>query len=176
MTLFDIADQHDTEPQNVRVAETKVGKGVFAVQNYPATAIIGEITGRLFRDPDDSSEYTFDYEDGLHLDPNEPFRYLNHSCEPNCEFQILSQPSLENGSDSRHLFLIALQNIRAEEEFTISYNWPAASTMRCECGSENCVGWIVCETEFWLVIDPDDDDFESEYEFRNIGFYFPDAG
>lgn len=174
MTLFDIADQHDTEPQTVRVLDTNVGKGVFAVQNYPATAIIGEIAGRLFQDGDESDEYTFDYENGWQLEPDEPFRYVNHSCDPNCEFAILDQPSPDGGEDDRHLFLFALRNIRADEELTISYNWPASAAIRCECGSENCVGWIVCETEFSQIFDPDDDDFESEYEFHNIDIYFPE--
>ncbi|MEM9411199.1 MAG: hypothetical protein AAGA30_08805, partial [Planctomycetota bacterium] len=72
------------------------------------------------------------------------------------------------------LFVVALRSIQPGEELTIAYNWPADSAIECHCESENCVGWIVCESEIDQIIDLYDDDFESEYEFHSIDYYFPE--
>lgn len=172
--LVEITEEHDSECHFVRVEETHVGKGVFAIRPYPNTAIIGEIKGDLVSEENTSSEYTFDFENGLQLEPFAPFRFVNHSCDPNCEFEILEEPGCENSKSQRKLFLIARRDIFPNEELTISYNWPASAAIECHCQSENCVGWIVCETEIDQIIDRYDDDFESEYEFLNVNYFFPD--
>ena len=167
--LVDVSGDEEPEGHFVRVSDTLVGKGVFAERAYPETAIIGEIKGDIVPGSEQGSEYTFDFEDGMQLEPYSPFRFVNHSCEPNCEFEILDE-----GSDRRALFLIAIRDIRQGEEFSISYNWPASCAIECHCGSDNCVGWIVCESEIDQVIDRYEDDFEPEYEFHKIGFFDPD--
>ena len=154
----------EPEPDNVFVEETHVGKGVFSLRDYPATAIIGEITGSIIDGSASSSEYTFDYEGGMQLEPDAPFKYVNHSCDPNCEFEILDVPGLNGEPDSRRLYLIATRIIRSGEEFTISYNWPASCAIECHCNSPNCVGWIVCETEIDQIVHLYDDDFEQANE------------
>ena len=171
--LFDITEPEETEPNQVRVLETHVGKGVFAVRPYPPTAIIGQITGDITLNPTEP-EYTFDFENGYSLEPYAPFRFVNHSCDPNCEFEILDVPETDDEPAQRNLYLIAVKEIQPEEQLTISYNWPADCAIECHCESENCVGWIVCETEIDQIIDRYDDDFELEYEFHNIDVYFPD--
>ena len=180
--LFDITEDDDTEVHYVRIEETHVGKGVFAVKNYPATAIVGEIKGKLVSESEVSTEYTYDFEDGLQLEPSAPFRFVNHSCEPNCEFVILDHPVDGSEAPHRGLFLVAIQDILPEDEFSISYNWPASAAIECHCGSDNCVGWIVCETEIDQVMDEFEDEledqfqdgFEDEYEFHEIGYFFPE--
>ena len=173
--LVDISEDDDNEEHFVRVEETHVGKGVFAVRPYPESAIVGEIKGEIVTEPKESTEYTFDFENGSQLEPFEPFRFVNHSCDPNCEFDILEEPEANGSPARRKLFLIAIRNILPEEELTISYNWPASHAIECHCQSENCVGWIVCESEIDQLMEfKDDDDFESEYEFNEVGYYFPD--
>ncbi len=71
---------------SVRIGETPVGKGVFSERSYPLHAIIGEITGKLVTESANGSQYAFEIDDRTQLEPDAPFRYLNHSCEPNCEF------------------------------------------------------------------------------------------
>lgn len=171
--MVDISEV-DSDEHFIRVDDTHVGKGIFAIRPYPKTAIIGEIKGDLVTPENGSSEYTFDFEDGLQLEPFTPFRFVNHSCEPNCEFDILEEPAPDEVLGIRKLYLIALRDILPEEELTISYNWPADCAIECHCGSESCVGWIVCETEIDQLIDHYDDDFESEYEFNEVGYFFPD--
>ena len=87
---FDESTCHaHSKSKSVRVGWTRVGKGVFARRSYPATAVVGEITGEIIDDANYSSEYCFDMGDGLHLEPVAPFRFVNHSCVPNCEFDYL---------------------------------------------------------------------------------------
>ncbi|XP_045466050.1 histone-lysine N-methyltransferase ash1 [Harmonia axyridis] len=66
-------------------------------------------------------------------------RFVNHSCEPNCEMQKWSV----NGQFRMALF--ALRDIRAGEELTYDYNFSLfdpAEGQECKCGSEVCRGVI----------------------------------
>lgn len=137
---------------DVRIGSTRVGWGIFARRPYPDTAIIGEIVGKVTDDPYHASEYCFDIGDGFQLEPDPPFRFVNHSCEPNCEFDWTDDT---DGSDtrnddlpfSRHVYLIALRIIEPGEELTIDYNWPADAAIPCNCRAPSCRGWIVDENE-----------------------------
>ena len=152
MTLFPADPFEQNDPEFVQVQDTHVGKGVFAVRGYPETAVIGKITGRLIFDEHHGSEYSFEYQEGIQLEPEAPFRFLNHSCDPNCEFDLLDEPVEESsGSQRAHLHLIALRTILPGEELTIDYNWPACSAITCECGSTFCRGWVVSVEEIELI-------------------------
>ena len=92
MTLYEInsGDSADgTSGEYVRVVETHLGKAAYSVRPYPAGSVISEITGRVFADDSGADDYTFEYDDQL-LEPVAPFRFLNHSCAPNCDFQMLN--------------------------------------------------------------------------------------
>ena len=134
---------------SVRIGETLVGQGVFTERSYPADAVIGEITGELVTDHPSGSSYSFEIDDRTQLEPNAPFRYLNHSCEPNCEFDWFADDGI-NG-DVAPLYLIALRDIRPGEELTIDYNWPATSAIPCQCVAASCRGWIVALDELELL-------------------------
>jgi hypothetical protein len=135
---------------SVRIGETPVGKGVFTERSYPANAVIGEINGKLVTDCPNGSSYSFEIDDRTQLEPFAPFRYLNHSCEPNCEFDCIEDEGM-NGVGSP-LYLIALQDIWPGEELTIDYNWPASSAVPCRCVAASCRGWIVNFDELVLLI------------------------
>jgi SET domain-containing protein len=72
-----------------------------------------------------------------------PARFLNHSCSPNAEAQDL---------DGR-IWIIALREIKAGEEITFNYNYDLEDYQEhpCQCGSANCVGYILAE-EFFPTI------------------------
>ena len=60
-------------------------------------------------------------------------RYLNHSCDPNCEARV------ERG----RLMIYARRPIRAGEEITVDYESSYHSNRkRCHCGAANCRGTI----------------------------------
>ena len=68
-------------------------------------------------------------------------RYINHSCDPNCEAII----------EGQHIWIDAIRDIRAGEElaYDYEYDWLPEYTVKdlefygCHCGSANCRGTIV---------------------------------
>ena len=153
LTLFNIRSNEESgwsRPDQVCVVDTHLGKAVNSVRSYPAGSVIGEITGRVFNDNSGADDYTFDF-DGQLLEPVAPFRFLNHSCVPNCDFEILDIPATEDQPASRGLYLIAIEDIIAPQELTIEYNWPASCAIKCLCNHPECRGWIVDESELSLL-------------------------
>lgn len=129
--------------RSVRIGRTRVGKGIFARRRYLADMVIGEIEGDVIDDPSYCSDYCMDIGDGQMLEPHAPFRYVNHSCEPNCEFDCFDFVPKGTTTPVRHTYLIALREIKPQEELTISYNWSANAAIVCRCGAPSCLGWIV---------------------------------
>ncbi len=127
----------------VYVRQTRVGKGIFSRRRYQPFAIIGEITGDVIEDLDYGSEYCFEIGNGLVLEPHAPFRFVNHSCEPNCMFRVFDQAR----AAPRQVLLIAREEIRPDRELTIDYNWLAGAAIPCKCQSPSCRGWIVASGE-----------------------------
>lgn len=129
----------------VAVEPARHGLGVFAKRHFAARRYVGRIRGRTVADPHYSSNYCMDLGGNLSLDPSPPFRYLNHSCSPNC-LLVLLQVEYDDGTPTEsEIWLEAMRDIHPGEELTIDYGWPAESAMRCDCGSPNCRGWIVAE-------------------------------
>ncbi len=141
----DESSRRHPDRKKVRVGRTRLGKGIFAGKNYQASAIIGEILGDVIGDPKYGSDYCLDIGDGYVLEPHAPFRYVNHSCEPNCRFDWFDVNSAENSTQHRRVFLIARREIRPGEELTIHYNWSASAAIPCRCQTPSCSGWIVDE-------------------------------
>ena len=67
-------------------------------------------------------------------------RYINHSCEPNCESDVI---------DNR-VWIIATRDIKKGEELTYDYCYDIDDweTHPCLCGSPKCRGYIV-EESLW---------------------------
>jgi len=90
-----------------------------------------------------NNEYIFALDDEYDLDGDvswNPARFLNHSCEPNCEAR------LERGC----IWVVAIREIRAGEELTFNYGYDLADYAEhpCGCGAPGCVGYIVAEEFF----------------------------
>ena len=135
----------------VKISETAIGKGVFALQPFPENSVIGEITGEVIDDPDYTSDYCIELDETFSLEPAAPFRFLNHSCEPNCEFDFDAIKKTRGGRPPKipPVFLFAIQDIEPGEQLTIDYNWPASHAIPCECGTASCRGWVVSEDEMF---------------------------
>lgn len=71
--------------------------------------------------------------------PRTNARYVNHSCDPNCDFNM-------------NMELVTMRDVKAGEEITFSYNemykndepgkWDSRWTFKCQCGSPICQGMI----------------------------------
>ena len=90
-----------------------------------------------------SNEYIFAIDDAHDLDGNvdwNPARFLNHSCEPNCEARF------EDG----HIWVVAVRDVRAGEELTFNYSYDLEDYREhpCHCGAASCVGYMVAEEFF----------------------------
>lgn len=141
--ILKICDEFGNQ-DNIRVSECDTGLGIFAVRPYPATAVIGEITGDVHDSPY-GNDYSFDLENGQQLEPAEPFRYVNHCCDPNCEFDWIEEDTPT--AVRFRIYLVAIRDIETDEQLTIDYNWPADYAIRCDCRSPLCRGWVVGEEE-----------------------------
>jgi len=151
-TMRKVADESKPAPRRrrVTVSETAYGLGVFANRRFRSGEIIGTVNGRIIEAPDDDSRYSIDVEIGI-LDPDAPFRFLNHSCEPNC--RLLLPPEGDPSYVRRRPWVKveALREIAVGEQLTIDYAWPADAAIPCGCLSPICRGWIVDAAELTQV-------------------------
>jgi hypothetical protein len=155
-------------PKTIRVDRTPCGLGVFATRKLRRDRKIGRVRGGVFTDYDYTSNYCIDAGGWLSLEPAAPFCFLNHACEPNCQFMNYV-PTEEWDDDTRRrlamqransptrrlnyentdaafgveMWLEALRDIEPGEQLTIDYAWPEDRAIPCLCGSENCRGWII---------------------------------
>ena len=68
-------------------------------------------------------------------------KYINHSCDPNCEIEIIRG----------HIWVVALKDIIKGEELSYNYGYEDISEYEdhpCYCGTNRCVGYILSE-ESW---------------------------
>lgn len=90
--------------------------------------------------------YIFTLDDTYDVDGSvawNPARFLNHSCNPNCEVEIVRG----------RIWIYALRDIKAGEELTYnySYDFEDYENRPCNCGTPNCVGYMVAEQFFDTV-------------------------
>lgn len=91
---------------------------------------------------DKGSVYIFTLNNEQDLDGNVSYntaRFLNHSCNPNCEAI----------NENSHIWIYALNDIKKGDELTYNYRYPIETWKkhRCRCGSNKCVGYIVKEED-----------------------------
>ena len=138
-----------TLSEKIRVRATNVGKGVFARKRFRKGQVIGEAVGKIIVSQDYDSRYCIELSDNHVLEPGAPFRFLNHSCEPNCE--LFSWEPDESGDESHRVFISTMCAIQPGEELTIDYAWQAEAAIPCLCSTESCRGWIVDADELHKV-------------------------
>ena len=127
----------------VRIGVSPCGRGVFSRRRFAAGETIAGIGGEVITDPDYGSDSCIDLGGSGVLEPESPFCYLNHSCRPNCELTGRTTWDDDAAAIRHQTWLMALAEIATGDELTIDYAWPAASAIRCLCGSSDCRGWIV---------------------------------
>ena len=140
-----------TEPA-LFIGPTHVGRGVFAARPLVYDEILGEVTGRIVNGTGYGSEYCIEIDPGRVLEPDEPWKLINHSCQPNCE--VFSWEENEGDITPDRMWLVTLREIRSGEELTIDYSWPVEAAIPCRCGTPRCRGWVVDEAERHKLPEP----------------------
>lgn len=118
------------------------GRGLFARQTLPGRRKLGELSGELVALPRAwntaaarSRIYLVQVSARRALDCSRgnDFRYLNHSCAPNCYLRV-SRLRVE---------VYTLRPIAPGTELTVDYGeTPHRGGMRCSCGAANCRGVV----------------------------------
>ena len=140
----------------IRVGKSRIaGKGVFAKRKIPkGTRIIEYLGERVpltnllteIADGKTAPVYTFRLTDSTVIDGarngNEA-RFINHSCEPNCEAYSFDE----------RMYIYAMRDIVRGEELTFDYQLGSAMKTRrtkqhleayaCRCGSPDCRGTML---------------------------------
>ena len=69
-------------------------------------------------------------------------RYINHSCNPNCEVEI----------KKNKIWIVSIKNIKEGEELSYDYGYDFDeddyTDHICKCGAENCIGYIISSDEW----------------------------
>lgn len=113
------------------------GKGIFAAQFIPEGTLILIIEGDVIdedecmrREDDEDNVYIFWNGDNyIDTSNSSDIKYINHSCDNNCEV-------LDN--DEKSLQLVASRDILPEEELTIDYGYEEIYEY-CSC--------VICKSE-----------------------------
>tara|TARA_B100000686_G_scaffold339224_1_gene412909 strand:+ start:1096 stop:1590 length:495 start_codon:yes stop_codon:yes gene_type:complete len=138
------------------------GSGVFAIENISkGTKIIEYIGEKITRSEGDKrserrikkylhskktgSVYIFELNKKYDIDGSPGYnkaRYINHSCSPNCEVEIIRG----------HIWIISIKNIRKGDELTYDYGYEFDKEdykdHECRCGSKNCIGYIISSNDW----------------------------
>jgi uncharacterized protein len=110
--------------ENLLVSDSPVhGKGLFINKNLKDGDLITHITGELIdenecvrRENEEENVYIFFKDDNEYIDVanNQLLRYLNHSCDYNCDI---------DEDEHGNLILYAVTDIPAGSELTIDYGY-----------------------------------------------------
>jgi len=133
----------------VQIGQTHVGRGVFARRRLKADLVLGEIRGEILDDHPDDSSYVMELPSSKLLEPAAQLRFVNHSCDPNCEIFYWEAGPGEPQED--RLWLQTIRTIEPGAELLIDYAWPADAAIPCRCGASTCRGWICDPAELHLV-------------------------
>jgi SET domain-containing protein len=101
----------------IKLTHPSVGKGLFAVTRLSEGDFIAEYSGKRIptTEADTSkSRYLFEIDKDWTVDAEHEdnfARYINHSCDPNCEADIRN----------RRVLIFALRDIENGEELTLDY-------------------------------------------------------
>ena len=98
---------------------------------------------RAEKDPSLGEVYVFELNDDYDIDGNVPendARFINHSCDPNCEADIVKD----------EIWIIASKDVKKGEELTYDYSYGLDDFEEypCKCGSKNCFGYIL-DGDLW---------------------------
>ena len=93
----------------------------------------------------DGSVYIFELNKKYDIDGSPLYnkaRYINHSCDPNCEVEIIEEK----------IWITAIKDIKKTDELSYDYGYEFDSDdfrdHICKCGSKNCIGFIISSDQW----------------------------
>ncbi|MDT0496788.1 SET domain-containing protein-lysine N-methyltransferase [Algiphilus sp. W345] len=150
-------------PRSIIVRRSPIhGNGMFAARDLPAEYRLIQYQGRLLTHAQADRRYggsiesghtfLFTLNDHYVLDGNEggnSARWMNHSCEPNCQAVLHEHPGRDRRRD--RIFIETLRPVRAGEELVYDYgivlDVPHTQRLKaiwtCRCGTETCAGTLL---------------------------------
>ena len=138
------------------------GKGIIASENIKKGTKIIQYLGekitkkegdrrsalrikRYLNKKNEGSVYVFELNKRYDLDGSffyNKARYINHSCQPNCEVDIIKN----------EIWISSIKRIKKGDELNYDYGYPFDeddfSDHVCKCGSINCIGYIISQEEW----------------------------
>ena len=138
------------------------GNGVFATERIPKGEKLIQYKGRLRShaevdrdyadDPDTGHTFLFTLNDEYVIDANldaNNARWINHSCNPNCEAVFYEDEGGNKRKDQ--VWIESLRTIKPGEELSYNYGITLAerhtprlkALWACKCGAKNCTGTML---------------------------------
>ena len=146
-----------------KVRKSKIhGSGVFATKRIKKNTKIIEYIGekiiksegdkrsakrikKYLNSEIDGSVYIFELNKKYDIDGSPLYnkaRYINHSCDPNCEVEIIDEK----------IWITAIKDIKKLDELSYDYGYEFDSDdfrdHICKCGSKNCIGFIISSDQW----------------------------
>lgn len=146
-----------------KVKKSKVhGAGVFATSNIPKNTKIIQYIGdkvskvegdrrsaerikKYLNKKNQGSVYIFELNKKYDIDGS-PFynkaRYINHSCNPNCEVDIIKN----------EIWISSIKKIKIGDELSYDYGYlfdpEDFKDHQCKCGAKKCIGYIISQDDW----------------------------
>ena len=146
-----------------KVKKSKVhGTGVFATSNIPKNTKIIQYIGekinkkegdrrsanrikKYLNKKNEGSVYVFELNKRYDIDGSffyNKARFINHSCEPNCEVDIINN----------QIWIIAIKKIIKGDELNYDYGYPFDENDYndhiCKCNTDKCIGYIISQDDW----------------------------
>ena len=150
-----------------KVIQSKIhGKGIIATEKIKkGTKIIqyvgekiskkegdkrsGDRIEKYLKSNSSGSVYIFELNKNQDIDGNFSFnkaRYINHSCNPNCEVDIIKD----------EIWISSIKNIKKGDELSYDYGYTFDKDdykdHECKCGSKYCIGYIISSDEWHKLL------------------------
>ncbi len=130
--------------------------GLYATKDIKAETKIINYVGKIITQKEAEKNPKFDNKKDIYLfNLNNKYcldgdyswntaRLINHSCNPNCEVE----------GKGLKLWIKSIKEIKKDEELTYDYGFSYDQDYKqfpCNCGSQNCCGYIVREGSRWRI-------------------------
>ena len=98
---------------------------------------------------EEGSVYIFELNNKYDIDGTPEYnraKYINHSCNPNCEVDIIND----------EIWISSIKNIKKNDELTYDYGYAFDpddyKDHICKCGSNNCIGYIISSDDWKIFL------------------------